>query len=462
MSNSIKQIISKGEPDTVLEISAWVRTKRESKKFSFFEINDGSCLSNLQVVFDADKPSYADTIENIRNGAAVRVVGKLVQSQGKGQSLELQAEVVEVVGASDPETYPLQKKRHSKEVLRQMAHLRPRTNLFGAVFRVRNQANYAVHKFFQEQGFIQVHSPIITTSDCEGAGEQFQVTTLDLNSIPKNDSKEVDYTKDFFSEQAHLTVSGQLEAEIFALAMKNVYTFGPTFRAENSNTPKHLAEFWMIEPEMAFCDLERDMQVAEDFTRYLIKHTLDNCEEDLALFDKWVEPGIVKSLESVASAQFEKMTYTEAIKKLQAAKKDFEFPVKWGVDIQTEHERYLSEELVKGPVFITNYPKEIKAFYMLVDEDEKTVSAMDLLVPRLGEIIGGSQREHRLDVLKSRIKDFNINVEHLDWYLDLRKFGGCPHAGFGMGFERLVMYLTGIENIRDVIPCPRTPGNARF
>ncbi len=460
----ISDSLISGKPGEKLTICGWVRTRRDSKEFSFLEINDGSCMANIQVVADSTLDNYSDNVLKAATGAAVIITGELVESPGKGQRVELKAESVELVGPCD-DTYPLQKKRHTNEFLRTIAHLRPRTNTFGAVFRVRNALSFAVHKFFQERSFIYLHSPIITTSDCEGAGEMFQVTTLPLDNLPRvNDqlNGDINYKKDFFEAPAHLTVSGQLEAEIFSLALCDVYTFGPTFRAENSNTARHLAEFLMIEPEIAFADLDDDRELAEDFTKYVIRYALDNCEDDLKFFEKFYEKGLIESLESVANAEFAHMTYTDAIKVLENSGKKFEFPVSWGIDIQTEHERYLTEEHVGKPVFVTNYPKEIKAFYMRLDEGEKTASAMDLLVPRLGEIIGGSQREERGDVLARRIKECGLEEEPYWWYQDLRKYGTCKHAGFGLGFERLVMYVTGIQNIRDAIPFPRTPGNAMF
>ena len=460
--STIREILGRGEPRTNVTVRGWVRTRRDSKGCSFVEVNDGSCFRSIQIVIAAEFPDYAAIVESLNTGASVEVKGELVESVGKGQSLEVSAQSIRVLGTCDPEVYPLQKKRHSNEFLRSIAHLRPRTNTFGAVFRLRSVAAYAVHKFFQERGFVYLHSPIITTSDCEGAGQMFRVTTLPMGAPPKTAEGKIDYSQDFFGAEASLTVSGQLEGEVFASALSNIYTFGPTFRAENSNTPRHLAEFWMIEPEVAFCDLQRDSEIAEDFVKFVIHHVLENSAEDLEFFDKWVEPGIIQSLRSVADAHFERLTYTDAITALEKSGRTFEFPVSWGCDLQTEHERYLTEEFVKGPVFITNYPKEIKAFYMRLDEGEKTVSAMDLLVPRLGEIIGGSQREERSDVLLRRIHECGLDEKIYWWYLDLRRFGTVPHAGFGLGFERLVMYLTGMQNIRDVIPFARTPKNADF
>lgn len=459
----VSHILESAKIGSKVVVGGWVRTRRDSKEFSFIELNDGSCLKNLQIIVSSSLSNYEADVLSAHTGAAISIEGTVVESPGKGQRVELQAEKFSLVGFCDPQTYPLQKKRHTNEFLRTIAHLRPRTNTFSAAFRVRSALAYAVHRFFQERGFVYVHSPIITASDCEGAGEMFKVTTLDLENVPvSKETKQVDFTDDFFGAPAHLTVSGQLEAEIFAMALSDVYTFGPTFRAENSNTPRHLAEFWMIEPEMAFCDLAGDMDLAEAFVKSVLRYCLDTCGEDLAFFDQWYEKGIIQSLEQVVNADFARMTYDEAINVLQASKKQFEYPVKWGMDIQTEHERYLSEEHVGRPVFVTNYPKEIKAFYMRMDDNEKTVSAMDLLVPRLGELIGGSQREEREDVLRKRILDSGLEEAPYWWYLDLRKYGTVPHAGFGLGFERLVMYATGLPNIRDVIPFPRTPGNAEF
>ena len=462
---SVSKLLNEASPGDKVQINAWLRTRRDSKGFSFLEINDGSCFASIQVIADTDTEGYTTDVLLANTGSSLGIEGELVESPGKGQSVEIKASKVELVGAS-PDDYPLQKKRHSNEFLRTIAHLRSRTNTFGAVFRVRSAASFAIHKFFHERGFIHLHSPIITASDCEGAGEMFSVSTLPDADIPKvgegEKKGEVDYSKDFFGKESHLTVSGQLEGEIFASAYKNIYTFGPTFRAENSNTARHLAEFWMIEPEMAFCDLAGNAEIAEDFIRYVISYVLENCAEDMAFFNQWIEKGIIDSLQAVAQASFERMTYTDAISVLEKSNKDFEFPVSWGMDLQSEHERYLTEEHVKAPVFLTNYPKKIKAFYMRLDEDEKTVSAMDLLVPRLGEIIGGSQREEREDVLRARIQANNLPEENYWWYLDLRKYGTTPHSGFGLGFERLIMYITGMKNIRDVIPFPRTPGSAEF
>lgn len=447
---------------TKVRICGWVRTRRDSKEFSFLEINDGSCFGSIQVLVDAKLAGYESQVLEASTGSSMIIEGELVESPGKGQSVEVRADAVTLVGKA-PQDYPLQKKRHSNEFLRTIAHLRPRTNTFGAVFRLRSRMAFAVHQFFQERNFVYLTSPIITSSDCEGAGELFTVTTLDLENLPKTaDGKSVDFSQDFFGAHTGLTVSGQLEGEAFACALSNIYTFGPTFRAENSNTPRHLAEFWMIEPEMAFCDLQGNMQLAEAFIKHIIRAALEQCQEDMQFFNQWVEKGIIESLESVAEAQFERITYTEAIEALQKSGKDFAFPVTWGSDIQTEHERYLTEEYIGRPVFVTDYPKDIKAFYMKLNDDERTVAAMDLLVPRLGEIIGGSQREDREEVLREKITNIGIAPDDLWWYLDLRRYGTVPHAGFGLGFERVLMYLSGIQNIRDIIPFPRTPGSAQF
>lgn len=453
MEKRIKEILALEPSEDTIKAEGWVRTKRDSKNVSFIEINDGSCLKGLQAVLD--RSSFSDElISKLTTGCSVSVTGKIVKSEGGNQDVELRAENVEIIGEC-PADYPLQKKRHTVEFLREKAYLRPRTNLFGAVTRVRNTMAYAVHSFFQENGFVYVNTPLISASDCEGAGAQFQVTTLDLENVPKTPDGKVDYSKDFFGKLANLTVSGQLEGETYALAMKNIYTFGPTFRAENSNTTRHLAEFWMIEPEMAFCTLEGDMDCAEKFLKYIFKAVLDKNSEDMEFFNKFVLSGVIESLEHVITSPFEHMTYTEAIKHLEKNNDKFEFPVSWGVEIQTEHERYLTEEIAKRPVIVTDYPKDIKAFYMKMNEDGKTVRAMDVLAPRLGEIIGGSEREYRYDVLLDRMKELGLDPAAYWWYLDLRKYGSVPHAGFGLGFERAVRYVTGIENIRDVIPYPR-------
>ena len=433
-----------------MELSGWVRTRRDSKEFSFVELNDGSCLQGIQVIIDAGIPG-SDQVSKMNTGASVSVVGELVESPGKGQSWEVRATEVSLLGEA-PEDFPLQKKGHSPEFLRSIAHLRPRTNLYGAVFRMRSRLAYAVHRFFNERDFTYVHTPIITASDCEGAGEMFRVTT---NPTGKPE-------EDFFGKQSYLTVSGQLEGETFACALSNIYTFGPTFRAENSNTTRHAAEFWMIEPEMAFCDLEGDMDLAEDFMKFLVKDVLENNEGDLTIFEKFIDKGLRPRLEKLASSGFGRMTYTEAVDQLLKSGKKFDYPVEWGVNLQSEHERYLCEEVVKGPLTVYDYPKSIKPFYMRTNDDGKTVTAMDVLVPGVGEIIGGAQREERHDLLKDRMIADGLDLEDYGWYLDLRKYGTVPHAGFGAGFERLLMYVTGMQNIRDVIPFARTPGHCEF
>jgi asparaginyl-tRNA synthetase len=435
----------------------WVKTRRDSKNVHFIQLNDGSSPTDLQVVLDEGIVA-PDVVATITTGACISAEGDLVASPGKGQSVELKASAITVHGAAPAESYPLQKKKHTLETLREIGHLRPRSNTFGAVFRVRNALAFAIHKFFQDRGFLYMHAPLISSSDAEGAGQMFHVTTLDLG-------KPADFTQDFFGKKTYLTVSGQLEAEIFALAFANVYTFGPTFRAENSNTPRHLAEFYMIEPEMAFCNLQDNADLAEAFLKSQVEQVMSTCLPDLQFLSKWYEPELLKTLEGLLAASFERITYTEAIDLLNKSGKSFEFPTHWGVDLQSEHERYLTEELFKKPVIVTDYPKEIKAFYMRSNDDGRTVAAMDVLAPRIGEIIGGSQREERHDVLQSRIRDMaahGLNEANYWWYLELRKFGGVEHAGFGMGFERMLMYLTGMKNIRDVIPFPRTPGNAEF
>jgi asparaginyl-tRNA synthetase len=460
--NRIAQLLASGTIGEKVSVYGWVRTKRDSKGgFSFIEMNDGSCLSNIQVIAEKNLPNYESEVIKLQTGCSLRVSGTLVASPGKGQRIELKAEEIQVFGWADPDTYPLQKKRHSFEFLRTIAHLRPRTNTFGAVARVRNSLSRAIHTFFQDRGFIYLHTPIITGSDCEGAGEMFRVTTFDLPNVPKTDGL-VDYSKDFFGSPANLTVSGQLEAEIYALSMGDVYTFGPTFRAENSNTSRHLAEFWMVEPEMAFCDLDGDIELAVAFLKYLFRHVLTNCREDMEFFNKFIDATVIKTLEDLVEQDFEHLTYTETIEILTRSGEGFEFPVKWGVDIQSEHERYLCEKVFHKPVVLTDFPKEIKAFYMKLNEDEKTVRAMDVLVPRTGEIIGGSQREDDFERLRRRLEESNLNPDAYWWYLDLRRFGSAPHAGFGLGFERLVQFVTGMANIRDVIPFPRTPGNLSF
>ncbi|HXK65187.1 MAG TPA: asparagine--tRNA ligase [Spirochaetota bacterium] len=441
-------------------VAGWVRTKRESKENIFIEINDGSCLSNLQVVVGVGDSSF-DIAQRLHTGASVYIQGSLVPSPAVGQTWELKPNIITVFGDADPESYPLQKKRHSFEFLREIAHLRPRTNTMGAIMRIRNQVSYAIHTFFQQKGFLYVHTPIITTSDCEGAGEMFQVTTLDLHNLPMVNGA-IDYTKDFFGAKAALTVSGQLEGELLAMALGDIYTFGPTFRAENSNTTRHLSEFWMVEPEMAFATLEDDCSLAEEFLRFIFKWVLEKCQEDMQFFNERIKPGIIQNLELIVNSSFEIVTYTEAIEKLLQSKESFEFPVHWGMDLQTEHERWLTEKYFKKPIIVIHYPKTIKAFYMKLNDDNNTVRAMDVLVPGVGEIIGGSEREDRYDVLITRMKEMGLAPDDYWWYMDIRKFGSAPHAGFGLGFERAIQFITGMQNIRDVIPFPRTPGNARF
>ncbi|GCA87831.1 asparagine--tRNA ligase [Microcystis aeruginosa] len=454
MTTRIKEIFQTGQPDQSVTVQGWVRTKRELKEFTFLEVNDGSSLANLQVILEPTLPDYENVLKAISTGAAIAVSGNLVPSPGKGQNIELKAAEITLYGDCPPD-YPLQKKRHSFEFLRTIAHLRARTNTLGAVMRVRNACATAIHTFFQEKGFIWVHTPIITANDCEGAGELFTVTSLDLK-------KPANFAEDFFGKRAYLTVSGQLQAEVMAMALSNVYTFGPTFRAENSNTSRHLAEFWMVEPEMAFCDLEGDQDLAEAFLKYIFKFVLENCPEDLQFFNERIDKTVLSTAENIVNSEFGRITYSEAIELLEKADRQFEFPVEWGVDLQSEHERYLAEELFKKPVIVTNYPKTIKAFYMRLDDNNKTVSAMDILAPKIGEIIGGSQREERLDVLIQRMQEQGMNPDDLWWYLDLRRYGSVPHAGFGLGFERLVQFITGMTNIRDVIPFPRTPLSADF
>jgi asparaginyl-tRNA synthetase len=452
----INQLLTTEKPIKQILIKGWIRTKRDSKAFSFIEINDGSCLKNLQVVVDEKIPDYAE-IKKLTTGSAVTVWGDLVASQGGGQKWEVQATKIEIISLA-PETFPLQKKRHTDEYLRTIAHLRPRTNKYGAVFRIRSELAYAIHQFFRERGFRYIHTPVITGSDCEGAGELFRVTTLNQSS-----SKEkIDFSNDFFGAESNLTVSGQLSAEMFALALGDVYTFGPTFRAENSNTSRHVAEFWMIEPEMAFCDLTGNMALGESLIKYLIQFSIDNCTEDLDLFARFVDKNLMKTLENIVNSDFIRLAYKEAVDILINSKMNFEFTVTYGSDLQSEHERYLTEKHFKKPVIIYNYPKAIKPFYMRLNDDQETVAAMDILVPRIGELIGGSQREERLDVLEKQMALSGLSKEKYWWYLDSRRFGSVPHSGFGLGFERLLMLITGISNIRDVIPFPRTPGNIDF
>jgi asparaginyl-tRNA synthetase len=461
MRLTIKEIFELTPDGRDVEVKGWVRTKRETKAAVFLEVNDGSRMGNIQCVFDdAAAKAAASELARAGTGASVAVKGTLVPSPASGQKLEVKAASLAVIGEAPVDSYPLQKKAHSMEFLREIAHLRPRTNTFGAVARVRNRMAFAVHQFFQERGFQYVHTPLITASDCEGAGEMFQVTTLDLDRVAKEGA--VDYDKDFFGKKASLTVSGQLNVETYCQALGRVYTFGPTFRAENSNTTRHLSEFWMIEPEVAFNDIRDNMDLAEDFLKHLARAALSDCAEDLAFFDQRIQSGLVDMLKAMVAAPFARMTYTDAIKELEKAKDGFEFKPYWGCDLQSEHEKFLSEKVVGGPVIVTDYPKEIKAFYMKLNEDGKTVRAMDVLVPRFGEIIGGSEREERLDVLEKRIADLGLDKSAYWWYLDLRRFGTTPHAGFGLGFERLLLYVTGMANIRDVIPFPRAPRQADF
>ena len=444
--------------DSVL-LKGWIRTQRESKDFSFIELNDGSCLANIQIIVDSDIDNY-QVIAKLTTGAAISVTGELVESPGKGQKWEVRAGSIEILGTA-PDDFPLQKKRHTDEYLRTIAHLRPRSNKYGAIFRIRSRLSYAIHKFYQERDFQWIHTPIITGSDCEGAGEMFSVTTLDLNNIPKKEG-DVDYEKDFFGKEASLTVSGQLSVEMFCLSLGNVYTFGPTFRSENSNTSRHMSEFWMIEPEIAFADLNDDMKLGQEFIQYLVKYTLEECAEDLELFARFVDKNLMSTLENIVNNDFIRLSYTEAVELLQKSGQKFEYPVEWGSDLQSEHERFITEKHFKQPVIVYNYPKDIKAFYMRLNDDEKTVAAMDILVPVIGEIIGGSQREERYDVLRQRITEMNFDEADYWWYLDTRKYGSVPHAGFGLGFERFLMLVSGISNIRDVIPFPRTPKHLEF
>lgn len=456
----IAKLLNAEKPQDEVLLKGWVRTRRDAKDFSFVEINDGSCLKNMQVIANADLKNYED-IKKLSTGSSVAVTGALVESKGGNQKYEVVAANVEIYDIA-PDDFPLQKKKHTDEYLRSIAHLRPRTNKYGAAFRVRSELSFAIHKFFNERGFRYVHTPIITGSDCEGAGEMFQVTTLDLNNIPHTKDGKVDYSQDFFGKEAHLTVSGQLNGEMYALALGDIYTFGPTFRAENSNTPRHAAEFWMIEPEMAFADIYDDMDLAEDMVKYCIKHVMNTCAEDLELFNKYVDTTLLDTLNNIVENGFARITYTEAIDIMKKSGKKFEYAPEYGIDMQTEHERFLAEEHFKRPVIVRDYPKEIKAFYMRLNDDGKTVAAMDVLVPRIGELIGGSQREERYDVLVNKIKECGMRIEDYSWYLDSRKFGSVPHAGFGLGFERMMMLVTGIANIRDVLPFPRTPKSINF
>ena len=458
---SIKDALASAGPVKEITVCGWVRTRRDAKGFSFIELNDGSTLKNLQVIVDEGIPAYSQ-IKNANTGASVRVSGALVESPGKGQTFEVRAAGFEILGEADPETFPLQKKRHSDEFLRTIAHLRPRTNKYGAAFRIRSEAAFGLHEYFRKEGFYYVHTPILTGSDCEGAGAMFRVTTLPQGA-PLAEGEGVNpYAGDFFGREANLTVSGQLELEAMIMGLGRVYSFGPTFRAENSNTPRHAAEFWMVEPEMAFADLEDNMELAEGMTKHVVEHVLTHCGPDVELFNKYVDTGLLEGLKALLGRPFARVSYAEAVDILKRSGKAFEYPVEFGTDLQTEHERYLSEEYAKRPVIVYDYPKEIKAFYMRRNADGRTVRAMDVLVPRIGELIGGSQREERLDVLEARMRELGQNMDNYAWYLDLRRFGTVPHSGFGMGFERLLMLLTGITNIRDVLPFPRTPGNLEF
>ncbi len=442
-------------------LGGWARSIRDSKAFGFIDLNDGSCFKGVQVVFERDKIENYDEIAKQNVGAALIVSGVVVLTPENKQPFEIKATSVEVEGTSTPD-YPLQKKRHTLEYLREQAYLRPRTNLFSAVFRVRSEVAYAIHSFFNSRGFVYVHTPLITGSDCEGAGEMFKVTTLDLNNPPRNEDGSIDWSQDFFGKRANLTVSGQLQGETFAMAFGNIYTFGPTFRAENSNTARHAAEFWMIEPEIAFADLDDNMQLAWDMVKYIINHVLQNCSQELQFFNSFVDTGLLERLNTLVNSDYEKVPYTKAIEILEKADVEFKYPVQWGADLQTEHERYLTEQVFKKPIFVVDYPKDIKSFYMRLNDDGKTVAAMDLLVPGVGEIIGGSQREERIDVLLDRMKECNLKEEDYWWYVNLRKYGGTKHSGYGLGFERIIMYLTGVSNIRDILPYPRTVGNAEF
>ncbi len=451
----------KEAPGIEVLAKGWVRTKRGNKNVAFIALNDGSSVNNIQVVCDTQNFSE-ELLKEITTGACIAVKGTLVESMGKGQSVEIQAKEIEVYGKADPEVYPLQKKGHSMEFLREIAHLRPRTNTFGCVLRIRHAMAFAIHNYFNSRGFCYLHTPLITASDCEGAGAMFQVTTMDLNNIPKNEEGAVDFTQDFFGRQTSLTVSGQLEGELGAMALGSIYTFGPTFRAENSNTPRHLAEFWMVEPEVAFNDIKDNMDLAEDFIKYLVKYALDNCMDDLKFLNDMFDKELISRLQGVIDTEFVRLTYTEGVKILEESGEKFEYPVGWGIDLQSEHERYLVEKHFKKPVILTDYPKDIKAFYMKQNEDGKTVRALDVLFPKIGEIIGGSEREASLEKLEARIAELNMDTRGLWWYLDTRRFGTAPHSGFGLGFERLLLFVTGMSNIRDVIPFPRTPKSAEF
>ena len=456
----VSQLLCEAPGEQVLA-KGWVRTKRGNKNVAFIALNDGSTVNNIQVVCDANNFSE-ELLKNITTGSCIAVKGALVESMGKGQSVEIQAQEIELYGTADADTYPLQKKGHSLEFLREIAHLRPRTNTFGCVFRIRHAMAYAIHKYFNDKGFYYMHTPIVTASDCEGAGAMFQVTTMDLNNVPKTETGGVDFASDFFGKQTSLTVSGQLEGELGAMALGQIYTFGPTFRAENSNTPRHLAEFWMIEPEVAFNDITDNMDLAEDFIKYCVKYALENCIDDLKFLNDMFDKELIERLNSVIDTDFVRLSYTDGVKILTESGEKFEFPVSWGTDLQSEHERYLVEKHFKKPVILTDYPKDIKAFYMKQNEDGKTVRAMDVLFPKIGEIIGGSQREESLEKLEQRIKELDMDTTGLWWYLDTRRFGTAPHSGFGLGFERLLLFVTGMANIRDVIPFPRTPKSADF
>ena len=459
----VKNIYADSEKysEKTVTLGGWIRNIRDSKQFGFIDLNDGSCFKCVQVVFERDIISNYDEISKLNVGSAVVVKGRVALTPNMKQPFEIKAEKIEVEGTSTPD-YPLQPKRHTVEYLREQAYLRPRTNLFSAVFRVRSEVAFAIHKFFNDRGFVYVHTPLITGSDCEGAGEMFRVTTLDLNDVPKTEDGKVDFSKDFFGKSANLTVSGQLEGETYAMAFGNIYTFGPTFRAENSNTARHAAEFWMIEPEIAFADLDDNMQLAWDMIQFIVNHVLDKCAQEIDFFNSFVDKTLKERLVALVNSDYEKVTYTDAVELLKKSGADFKFPVEWGCDLQTEHERYLTEKVFKKPIFVIDYPKEIKSFYMRLNDDGKTVAAMDMLVPGVGEIIGGSQREERLDILTKRMEELGLEEEDYWWYLNLRRYGGTKHAGYGLGFERIIMYITGVANIRDVIPYPRTVGNAEF
>src|SRR5947207_11012747 len=457
---SVKDALNKTASDASILVQGWVRTRRDSKDFSFIELNDGSSLRNLQIIAKNSLANYAD-VQKLMTGASIKVDGALVASQGKGQKWEIVADKIDIVGVAD-DSYPLQKKGHTPEFLREIAHLRPRSNLFGCVFRVRSRLAFAIHQFFHERGFVYVHTPIITGSDCEGAGELFRVTTIDAKKVPRTTDGEIDYTRDFFARPTYLTVSGQLEAEAFALALSKVYTFGPTFRAENSNTSRHASEFWMIEPEMAFCDLKGNMDLAEEFVKYLVADAREHCPDEMELFAKFVDKELLGRLDFVVQRRFQRINYSDAVDLLKKSGEKFEFPIDYGLNLQSEHERWLTEKHFKCPVTVFNYPKEIKPFYMRLNDDGKTVTAMDLLVPGIGEIVGGSQREERLEVLEGNMRRHKMDPADYKWYLDLRRYGTAPHSGFGLGFERMLMFITGVPTIRDVIPFARTPGSAEF